>query len=114
MQSILERLEDRLLLEIDSNRRREDELTNAALSAAGLHARIGARRPLAAHAAPENTDDLPENTEVPGEAEMLETEVRELARQFIEAGEANGMVYSEDARALLTAEIRRNPDNYRR
>lgn len=114
MRAKVEHLEAKLLLEIDSNRQREDELLRTALSAAGLHARHEARRPLAAHA----TIEIEEEEEVPNEAlsetEMIESDVRELAQQFIEAGESSGLVYSEDARALLTAEIRRNPDNYRR
>lgn len=97
------------MAEIDSNRLREDELVNAALTAAGISRQAGVRHSLSP--APKNAQlDLPDD-EQPVDV-GFEQRVKEVAEKFIADAEANGYRYTEDARMILMEKIRGNPDNY--
>jgi hypothetical protein len=99
--------QNRLFLEIDGNRRSQVELFNSFLAAVGTNRAVGHNHPLS-----ESITTPPKDAKTPLEAKISESEVDQLAKQYIEQGRENGLTYTPEAEQVLREMIRRNPDQF--
>jgi hypothetical protein len=99
--------EARLFTEIDGNRRRESELVNAVLAAAGADRTAGPHRQLAGE-----KDREPLEVDTPLEPKISEQEVDLIANQFIASAREGGIEYTPEAAEVLREMIRKDPEQY--
>lgn len=106
----LAKSEARLFAEIDSNRRREDDLTAAIAGLSGARERISRRDPLIEREIPEA--GTIEEIETKKEDAIFEAQVKQRVKDFAIEAERRGTPYTDEDKLVIEDRIRENPGDY--